>query len=182
MLTELKPAEVDLDGMPGIALAGDLEPPPGAEPWAALLPALDSTPMGWQRREWFLGEHASRLFDRNGNVRPTLWWDGRIVGGRAQDRDGRDRLPVPGGRRRRGGRGGRCRGAAAARAAGRRPADRPHPRDDLAGTGTQQLTTPLPRTLWSLVLAPEGREPLQVRHSGEAPGEVVVQRTYATLL
>ena len=88
-LTELKPAEVDLDGVPGIVLAGDLEPPPDVEPWAALLPALDSTPMGWQQRDWFLGEHASRLFDRNGNVGPTLWWDGRIVGGWAQDRDGR---------------------------------------------------------------------------------------------
>jgi DNA glycosylase AlkZ-like len=30
----------------------------------------------------------ARLFDRNGNVGPTLWWDGRIVGGWAQDRDG----------------------------------------------------------------------------------------------
>ncbi len=88
-LTELKPAEVDLDGVPGIALPGDLEPPPDVEPWAALLPALDSTPMGWQQRDWFLGEHASRLFDRNGNAGPTLWWDGRIVGGWAQDRDGR---------------------------------------------------------------------------------------------
>ena len=87
-LTELKPAEVNLDGVPGIALAGDLEPPPETEPWAALLPALDSTPMGWQQREWFLGEHAARLFDRTGNVGPTLWWDGRIVGGWAQDRDG----------------------------------------------------------------------------------------------
>jgi hypothetical protein len=89
VLTELKPAEVDLDGAPGIVLAGDLEPAPAVEPWAALLPALDSTPMGWQRRDWFLGEHASRLFDRTGNVGPTLWWDGRIVGGWAQDRDGR---------------------------------------------------------------------------------------------
>ena len=87
-LTELKPAEVDLDGVPGIALPGDQEPPPDVPPWAALLPALDSTPMGWQQRDWFLGEHASRLFDRNGNVGPTLWWDGRIVGGWAQDRDG----------------------------------------------------------------------------------------------
>ena len=44
--------------------------------------------MGWQQREWFLGEHGPRLFDRTGNVGPTLWWDGRIVGGWAQDRDG----------------------------------------------------------------------------------------------
>jgi hypothetical protein len=88
VLTELQPAEVNLDGVPGIAAAGDLEPLPETEPWAALLPALDSTPMGWQRREWFLGEHGPRLFDRVGNIGPTLWWDGRIVGGWAQDRDG----------------------------------------------------------------------------------------------
>ena len=88
VLTELRPAEVDLDGAPGIVLAGDREPPPEAGPWAALLPALDSTPMGWQQRQWFLGEHGPRLFDRTGNVGPTVWWDGRIVGGWAQDRDG----------------------------------------------------------------------------------------------
>jgi hypothetical protein len=88
VLTELQPAEVDLDGAPGIVLPGDREPPPEVEPWAALLPALDSTPMGWQQRQWFLGEHGPRLFDRTGNVGPTLWWDGRIVGGWAQDRDG----------------------------------------------------------------------------------------------
>ena len=83
MLTELKPAEVDLDGVPGIVLAGDLEPPPEAEPWAALLPALDSTPMGWQQREWFLGEHASRLFDRTGNVaRPCGGTAGSSAAGR----------------------------------------------------------------------------------------------------
>jgi Winged helix DNA-binding domain len=84
VLAELAPAEVDLDGAAGLALAGDLEPDPAAEPWVALLPGLDSTPMGWRGREWFLGEHGARLFDRNGNVGPTLWWDGRIVGGWAQ--------------------------------------------------------------------------------------------------
>jgi hypothetical protein len=88
VLTALEPSEVDLDGEPGIALAGDLAPVPPPEPWVALLPGLDSTPMGWQRRDWFLGEHASRVFDRNGNVGPTVWWDGRIVGGWAQDPDG----------------------------------------------------------------------------------------------
>jgi hypothetical protein len=88
VLAELTPAEVDLDGVAGIALAGDLEPTPEAAPWVALLPGLDSTPMGWQGREWFLGEHGSRLFDRFGNVGPTLWWDGRVVGGWAQARDG----------------------------------------------------------------------------------------------
>ena len=88
VLTELQPAEVDLDGEPGIVLAGDLAPPPEVEPWAALLPGLDSTPMGWQRRDWFLGEYASRLFDRTGNAGPTVWLNGRIVGGWAQDPDG----------------------------------------------------------------------------------------------
>jgi Winged helix DNA-binding domain len=87
-LTGLELVEVDLDGVPGLVLADDLEPPPAPEPWAALLPGLDSTPMGWQQREWFLGEHGPRLFDSTGNVGPTLWWDGRIVGGWAQDRDG----------------------------------------------------------------------------------------------
>src|SRR5262249_36962225 len=72
----------------GVMLPGDEEPPPEAEPWAALLPALDSTPMGWQRREWFLGEHGPALFDTTGNIGPSLWWDGRIVGGWAQDGDG----------------------------------------------------------------------------------------------
>jgi winged helix DNA-binding protein len=88
VLTALGPAEVDLDGEPGIALADDLAPAPETEPWVALLPGLDSTPMGWQRRDWFLGEHSARVFDRNGNVGPTVWWDGRIVGGWAQDPDG----------------------------------------------------------------------------------------------
>ena len=88
VLTELKPAEVDLDGAPGIALADDLAPAPEVEPWAALLPGLDSTPMGWQQRDWFLGEHGPRLFDQTGNIGPTIWWNGRIVGGWAQDRGG----------------------------------------------------------------------------------------------
>lgn len=80
--------EVDLDGATGIVLSDDLEPAPAPEPWAALLPALDPTPMGWQERGWFLGAHRPRLFDRNGNIGPSVWWDGRIVGGWAQRRDG----------------------------------------------------------------------------------------------
>jgi Winged helix DNA-binding domain len=81
-------AEVDLGGMQGVVLAGDLEPVPRPEPWAALLPALDPTVMGWADRRWFLGEHAPALFDRSGNAGPTVWWDGRIVGGWAQRKDG----------------------------------------------------------------------------------------------
>jgi len=83
-LGQLATAEVDLGGTPGVVLAGDEEPEPAIEPWAALLPALDPTPMGWRDRGWFLGEHAPALFDRSGNIGPTVWWDGRIVGGWAQ--------------------------------------------------------------------------------------------------
>jgi hypothetical protein len=88
VLAGLQPAEVDLDGVSGIVLPDDLAPVPAPEPWVALLPGLDSTPMGWQQRDWFLGPHGSRLFDRTGNVGPTLWWDGRIVGGWGQHSDG----------------------------------------------------------------------------------------------
>jgi len=54
----------------------------------ALLPALDPTTMGWQQRGWYLGGHGSALFDRNGNAGPTVWADGRIIGGWAQRRTG----------------------------------------------------------------------------------------------
>jgi hypothetical protein len=80
--------EVDLDGVPGLALAGDLEPEVAAEPWVALLPALDPTVMGWSGRGWYLGDHGPTLFDRNGNAGPTVWWDGRVVGGWASRKDG----------------------------------------------------------------------------------------------
>src|SRR5205823_9977545 len=93
VLREVKPAEVELTGEDGpagvgLVLADDVEPEPQVEPWAALLPALDSTPMGWSGRGWFLGEHGPALFDRSGNIGPTVWWDGRIVGGWAQRRTG----------------------------------------------------------------------------------------------
>ncbi|MBW5420189.1 winged helix DNA-binding domain-containing protein [Streptomyces sp. BG9H] len=87
-LSELHPVEVDLDGVTGLLLPDDVAETPQPEPWAALLPALDSTPMGWQNRGWFLGDHGPRLFDRNGNIGPSLWWNGRIVGGWAQDSHG----------------------------------------------------------------------------------------------
>jgi hypothetical protein len=83
-LAQLATAEVDIGGIRGVVLAGDEEPAPAVEPWAALLPALDPTPMGWRDRGWFLGGHAPAVFDRSGNIGPTVWWDGRIVGGWAQ--------------------------------------------------------------------------------------------------
>jgi hypothetical protein len=87
-LAQLEVTEVDLDGTPGVMLAGDEEEPAATGPWAALLPALDPTAMGWQMRPWYVGEHAPALFDRSGNIGPTAWWDGRIVGGWAQRKDG----------------------------------------------------------------------------------------------
>jgi len=86
-LAEVGPVEVDLDGEAGVALADDAEPA-ATQPWVALLPALDPTVMGWQRRHWYLGEHGPRLFDTNGNAGPTVWCDGRVVGGWAQRPDG----------------------------------------------------------------------------------------------
>jgi winged helix DNA-binding protein len=89
-LAGLDVVTVELEGEeePGILLADDLAPDRAVEPWVALLPALDPTTMGWKRRDWYLGQHGSELFDRNGNAGPTAWSDGRIVGGWAQRRDG----------------------------------------------------------------------------------------------
>jgi len=86
-LGAIEAVEVDLDGVPGFVLPGDLEPEPEPEPWAAFLPSLDPTVMGWKERDWYLGEHATALFDRNGNAGPTVWWNGRVVGGWAGRKD-----------------------------------------------------------------------------------------------
>jgi Winged helix DNA-binding domain len=72
----------------GYVLPDDLEATPEPEPWVALLPALDATTMGWKDREWYLGPHRAALFDRAGNAGPTIWVEGRIVGGWAQRPNG----------------------------------------------------------------------------------------------
>ncbi|MFI1094589.1 DNA glycosylase AlkZ-like family protein [Streptomyces sp. NPDC020917] len=73
----------------GYVLPGDTGPQKAPPPAAALLPALDPAPMGWQDRDWFLPqEHRAALFDRTGNVGPTVWWGGEVVGGWGQQADG----------------------------------------------------------------------------------------------
>ncbi|MFJ5213649.1 winged helix DNA-binding domain-containing protein [Streptomyces sp. NPDC088354] len=75
----------------GYVLPQDTGPEPDPGPWAALLPALDPTPMGWRGRDWYLPEDPAdraALFDRSGNIGPTVWWNGRVVGGWAQRADG----------------------------------------------------------------------------------------------
>lgn len=85
-LAELEAVEVDLgNSTTGHLLPDDLDPTAAVDPWAALLPGLDPTAMGWLKRDWYLGPHKPHVFDRNGNAGPTAWWDGRIVGGWRQD-------------------------------------------------------------------------------------------------
>ena len=64
-------------------------------PWVAFLPSLDPTTMGWKQRGWYLmSADAERLFDRNGNAGPTVWMDGRVVGGWGQAEDGEIRYAL----------------------------------------------------------------------------------------
>ena len=81
-LAAIGAVEVDLDGTPGYVMPDDADVvEPSTDSWVALLPALDPTVMGWKERAWYLGEHGPTLFDRSGNAGPTVWWNGRIVGG-----------------------------------------------------------------------------------------------------
>ena len=103
-------ALADLDAVPvtlesggrGWLLPDDVEPEPDLEPWAALLPTLDPTTMGWRHRDFYLEPRLTPLlFDTNGNAGTTAWWDGRIVGCWTQEPDGKvrvlavDPLPAP---------------------------------------------------------------------------------------
>lgn len=83
---DAEPVRFD-DGLTGYVLPDDRDDP---EPdrWAALLPALDPTVMGWKQRDFYLGSHREHLFDTNGNGGPSILVDGRIVGGWRQHGDG----------------------------------------------------------------------------------------------
>ena len=87
-LSDVHAVEVDLDGQTGYLLPDDLEVTGPVEPWAALLPPLDPTTMGWFERTCYLGPYKAQLFDTTGNAGSTVWWDGRIVGGWRQSDTG----------------------------------------------------------------------------------------------
>ncbi|MFW6598903.1 winged helix DNA-binding domain-containing protein [Propionibacteriaceae bacterium Y2011] len=102
-LADLGAVQVSLDGgLTGWVLPDDLDPVPSPGPWAALLPTLDPTTMGWRQRDFYLdADDVGHLFDSNGNAGNTAWWNGRIVGAWAQHADGtvqvlvRDAAEVP---------------------------------------------------------------------------------------
>jgi hypothetical protein len=100
-LADLSAVEVELDGpSPGYVLPGDVEEEPDIGPWAALLPVLDATTMGWKGRSFYLDpDDVAYLFDANGNAGTTAWWDGRIVGCWVQGPEGAVRVvsrhPLP---------------------------------------------------------------------------------------
>lgn len=88
-LERIEAVEVELDEGTGWVGCDDVGPvgPPGSS--VALLPSLDPTTMGWKEREWYLPENnQDHLFDRSGNAGPTVWVDGRVVGGWSQRDDG----------------------------------------------------------------------------------------------
>ncbi len=93
-LADVGAVAVALDGgATGWVLPDDTDPLPAAdrpEPWAALLPTLDPTVMGWKERDFYLDPaDRAHLFDTNGNAGNTAWWNGRIVGSWVQDDDAR---------------------------------------------------------------------------------------------
>lgn len=93
-LVEVGAVAVALDGgVVGWVLPDDVDPVPEPEPWAALLPVLDPTTMGWKERGFYLdADHTPYLFDSNGNAGTTAWWCGRIVGCWVQDENGAVRV------------------------------------------------------------------------------------------
>ncbi len=87
-LDRIGAVEVEMETEVGYLLPDDEEAPEPGLMCVSLLPSLDPTTMGWKRREWYLGDLGNRLFDRNGNAGPTIWADGRVVGGWTQRPDG----------------------------------------------------------------------------------------------
>jgi hypothetical protein len=129
--------EVDLHGHGGIDLIRPVHELAGEatdRPTATLLPALDPTPMGWKNRDWLFGIDPSLVFDRAGNIGPTLWWNGEIIGSWALAPNGDLRTRVVADR------------GAQARAAIEQAASQLHARLDGAAV-TPAIRTPLEQAL-----------------------------------
>jgi len=96
-LSDLNAVQVRLErDHAGWVLPDDVDPEPPAEPWAALLPALDPTTMGWKERDFYLApDFSPAIFDWSGNCGTTAWWDGQIVGSYVQDDAGQVELIAP---------------------------------------------------------------------------------------
>ena len=91
-LADCGAVEVDLeDGSTGWVARDDVDAILSIEepdPWVRLLPGLDPTAMGWKQRDFYLDtEYLEPMFDRFGNIGPSIWADGRIVGGWIQRDD-----------------------------------------------------------------------------------------------
>ena len=95
-LADVDAEEIALDdGSTGWVLPDDTDEVGPIEPWAALVPTLDPTVMGWRARSFHLDPaHVPYLFDTNGNAGTTAWWDGRTVGCWVQDGEGVVRLSL----------------------------------------------------------------------------------------
>lgn len=84
--------EVAVEGWSGPRWVHADEIPHGEVPQpvgVALLPALDPVLMGYRDRSpWVAPEHLPSLSDPLGNIGPTIWLDGRVVGGWGLSRSG----------------------------------------------------------------------------------------------
>ncbi len=125
-LADLEAVEVELErGGRGWLLPDDLDPVEAPDPWAALLPPLDPTTMGWQERAFYLGELQTAAV-RHGRQRRRDGVVGRPHRRRlAPARRRLGRAAVPRGSRRRRPRRARRRGGAAHRLVRRRARARP---------------------------------------------------------
>jgi Winged helix DNA-binding domain len=86
----LVPVRFD-DGSKGVLLESEVGATISSGQSVAFLPGLDPTAMGWKQRDWYMGAHgalAQTLVDRAGNIGPTVWLDGRVVGGWVHRPDG----------------------------------------------------------------------------------------------
>ena len=74
-LSDLNAVQVRLEReQTGWVLPGDVDPEPPVEPWAALLPALDPTALGWKDRDFYLApDFYPAIFDWSGNCGTTAW-------------------------------------------------------------------------------------------------------------